>query len=119
VWLFWAGEALGAAWFARFEGRAALTTGARRPLPSIDRLVALTNQIREVNAQVEELRERESEVSSRTDCTAFDNPREYVAVVGMPHVDVVNLRKGVSSSDRFFERRAGNLLRFPHCGNRV
>jgi hypothetical protein len=28
------------------------------PLPSIDRLVALTNQIREVTAKVEELRER-------------------------------------------------------------
>lgn len=156
VWLFWAGVALGMAWFARFERRAARTTGGRRPwvgvrvrtilpeptmpaqatrggekasepvrgdprpviweyrearrrldglvqearelgerlerlgqglsgrpgclivglpdsllvepsewdivpghpLPSIDRLVALTNQIREVSAEVEELRER-------------------------------------------------------------
>jgi hypothetical protein len=31
VWLFWAGVALGTAWFARVEGRAARTTGGRRP----------------------------------------------------------------------------------------
>jgi hypothetical protein len=156
LWLFWAGVALGTAWFARVEGRAARTTRSRspwmgvrvrtilpermkavpavragesavepvrgdaapviweyrearrgldglvqearelgerlerlgeglsghpgrlivglpdslhvdpsewdivpgHPLPSIDRLVALTNQIREVTAKVEELRER-------------------------------------------------------------
>jgi hypothetical protein len=31
LWLFWAGVALGAAWFARIERRAARTTGGRRP----------------------------------------------------------------------------------------